>query len=67
MPGNGLNARMNMTLIPGAMGSTSFFKDSNSAKHMSYLRDKYVVSLTNKAQKNIVGVCKSDNGTRYMY
>jgi hypothetical protein len=39
--------------------STSIFKDSNVAKHLSLLRDKYVIVSADKAPNNIVWVCKS--------
>ena len=40
---------------------TSFFKDRNVDNHLSNLHDKYVSVPANKAQKNIVFVCKSHN------
>ena len=39
--------------------STSIFKDPNVAKHLSLLRDKYVIVPTDKAPNNLVFVCKS--------
>ena len=48
--------------------STSIFKDSNVAKHISLLHDKYVIVSAGKAPNNIVFVCKSrlfDIGIRY--
>jgi hypothetical protein len=39
--------------------STSIFKDTNVAKHLSLLHDKYVFASADKAHINIVFVCKS--------
>jgi hypothetical protein len=39
--------------------STSIFKDSNVAKRLSLLHDKYVIVSADKAHNNIVFVCKS--------
>jgi hypothetical protein len=47
--------------LSGSMStrSTSIFKDPNGAKHLSLLRDKYVIVSADKAPNNIVCVCKS--------
>jgi len=39
--------------------STSISKDSNVAKHLSLLYDRYVIVSTDKTPNNIVFVCKS--------
>jgi hypothetical protein len=39
--------------------STSIFKDSNVAKHLSLLYDRYIIVSTDKTPNNIVFVCKS--------
>jgi hypothetical protein len=39
--------------------STSIFKDTNVAKHLSLLHDKYVIVSADKAPNNVVFVCKS--------
>jgi hypothetical protein len=43
------------------LNATSIFKDSDVAKHMSYLNDKYVVVSAGKTPNNVVFVCKSHN------
>jgi hypothetical protein len=37
--------------------STSIFKDTNVAEHLSLLHDKYVIVSADKAPNNIVCVC----------
>ena len=39
--------------------STSTFKDSNVAKHLSFLHDNCVIVSADKTPNNIVFVCKS--------
>ena len=42
-----------------SVNTTSVFKDSDVAKTLSTLHDKYVVVLVDKAQNNVIFFCKS--------
>ena len=39
--------------------STSFFKDTNVAKHLPLLHGKYVIASADQAPNNFAFVCKS--------